>query len=162
MKNTGTDFENILDTQHAAYHAQGRAYLEKTSQPIKVFGPPGHKRVIHLDNPFLDFTGCWIERGGRSIHIEAKVTGEPRLAIYSETGLKVKQMHALHAWHKAGAAVGVLWFHQGAARLLTLTQIEAARESGRGSVRWERAYTLYQTKELVFWDYLTALGALYP
>jgi hypothetical protein len=161
MKNGGTEFENILETQHEAYLAQGRAKLEKISQPIKVFGPRGHQKIVHLDNPFLDFSGSWIERGGRNLHIEAKVTGEPRLPIYSEIGLKVKQMNALHAWHKAGAAVGVLWFHEGTARLLTITQIEAARAEGRGSVRWERAYPLRQTTPLVFWDYLLALGALY-
>lgn len=162
MKNNGTTFEMILETQHQAYAVQGRAKIEKLSQPVKVFGPPGRQRVVHLPNPFLDFTGCWMEHGNRSIHIEAKTTVPARLPIYNDTGIKTTQMEALHAWNKAGAAVGVLWFHEGATRLLTLAQIEAARAEGRGSVRWERAYPLYQTGELVFWDYLTALKALYP
>lgn len=162
MKNNGTTFEMILETQHEAYAVQGRAKLEKLSQPVKVFGSPGRQRVVHLPNPFLDFTGCWMEAGNRSLHIEAKSTVQPRLPIYNDTGIKTTQMDALHAWHRAGAAVGVLWFHAGTTRLLSLSQIEAARAEGKGSVRWEKAYTLYQTTDLIFWDYLTALRALYP
>jgi len=162
MKNTGTDFESILETQHAAYLAQGRAKIEKVSQPIRVFGPPGRQRVIHLPNPFLDFTGSWIERGGRAIHIECKVTGEPRLSFNSDTGIKPAQLEALIGWEAAGAAVGVLWFHAGRARLLTLPHILAAEHVGRKSVRWASAYDLPQGGDLIFWDYLAAFAALWP
>lgn len=162
MRNRGTEFESILDTQHQAYEAQGRAVLEKLSQPIRVFGPPGGQKVVYLKNPFLDFTGTWKEKRGRSLHIEAKVTSEPRLALNSKTGLKVEQLLNLRRWEAAGAAVGVLWHHLGQTRLLTLAQIDLALAEVRGSVRFEKAYRLHQTSDLVFWDYLLPLAALYP
>lgn len=162
MKNDGSTFEQILATQHEAYEAQGRARICQVSPPCRVFGTPGRQRVVMLDNPFVDFVGSWLERGGRSIHIEAKVTGKPILGFNNDTGIKVKQLENLQRWEKAGAAVGVLWCHRGEAKLLTLNQILAARAEGRGSVQWDRAYTLYQPSDLVFWDYLTALSAIYP
>lgn len=162
MKNTGSIFEEVLSAQHEAYLAQGRAKIEQVSPPCKVFGAPGRQRVILLENPFLDFTGSWIERSGRTLHIEAKATSEPRLGINNATGIKPHQLNNLVAWEKAGAAVGVLWYHAGTARLLTLNQILAALADSRGSVRWEKAYALHQTTDLVFWDYLTALAVIYP
>ena len=162
MKNGGAQFEEILATQHEAYEAQGRARLHKVSPPCLVFGTPGRQRVVLKENPFLDFVGSWTERGGRSIHVEAKMTATPRIGINNATGIKPDQLVNLQKWEASGSAVGVLWFHAGECRLLTLNQIFAARDEGRGSVRWGKAYRLYQTTDLVFWDYLTALAVIYP
>lgn len=162
MKNTGSTFEEILATQHEAYFAQGRAKIDKVSPPCKVFGSPGRQRVILLENPFLDFVGSWMEQKGRSIHVEAKVTSEPRLGINNATGIKPEQLNNLQRWERTGSAVGVLWYHAGSCRLLSLNQILAARAEGRGSVRWEKAYILHQTADLVFWDYLPALAVICP
>lgn len=162
MKNNGSQFEEILGTQHEAYEVQGRARLHKVSPPCLVFGTPGRQRVILKENPFLDFIGSWIERGGRSMHLEAKMTGEPRLGINNATGIKPQQLINLKAWEDSGAVVGVLWYHAGECRLLSLAQIFAALGDGRHSVRWEKAYKLYQTTDLVFWDYLPALAVIYP
>lgn len=162
MKNQGTEFEEILHTQHDAYAARGVASLEKVTQPIKVFGPPGRQKVIHLANPFLDFVGVWKERDGRAIFLEAKVTSQPRLALADDDGLKTHQLNALQRWHDAGAAVGLLWHHRGRTRFFPLGTIWAARESGRKSLAWADGLDLEQDGDLVFWDYMPILRRLYP
>lgn len=163
MRNQGTEFEQILETQHAAYAVRGLATLHKTSQPVKVFGGRGAPlRVIHLVNPFLDFVGCWKEQGGRSMHIEAKMTSQPRLPIWNDTGLKPQQIENLQAWHDAGAAVGTLWHHAGQTKFVTLAAIYQAREDGRESIPWAAGHKLHQTDDLIFWDYLPILRVLYP
>lgn len=110
MKNTGTDFETTLQGVMDAYKRLGKLRMVKAAPPIRVFGPPGRQRVIMLPNPFLDFVGTWVERGGRMVMIEAKRTREARLPL-SDSGLKESQRAAMLNWTVSGAVSFVLWNH---------------------------------------------------
>ena len=163
-KNTGTEFEAHVALVCDCYRAQGRADITKVEPPIKtLFIGPGKTKVIHLENPYLDFIGAWTERGGRALHIEAKTTQAPRLAVGADNGISADQIANLKRWHNAGAAVGVLWEHAGQVRFVTLTAIDHAREiEERASVQWSKAYPIPQGEGFVSFDFLAILAVLYP
>lgn len=163
-KGTGTSFEEHVQIVAAAYEVQGRAALSKQSAPVLVL--MGGRKVIPLKNPYLDFSGTWIERGGRALHIEAKASKVPRLPIYVETkgaGLTTEQIESLERWRTAKAAVLVLWEHDGEVRGVTLSHIYKARdEENRMSVPWAWAYPIPKGEGLVSFDFLALLAQLYP
>lgn len=163
-KNTGTDFETHVALVCDAYRAQRRADITKVEPPTKtLFIGPGRTKTIHLENPYLDFVGAWTERGGRAVHIEAKTTQAPRLPVGNDAGVSAEQLTNLKRWHAAGAAVGVLWEHDGQVRFVTITAIEHARTvEDRASVKWANAYPIPPGDGFVSFDFLAILSVLYP
>ena len=109
LRNDGRRFEKMLEHIFDAYRSTKEMDVRKTEPPCRTVGT-GHKRqVIFLENPWTDFTGCWTERSGRMIALEAKSTSEDRLSIGKSGGVTERQFLALMDWAAAGAAVGVLW-----------------------------------------------------
>lgn len=150
--NRGTEFERELETIFSAYLAQGRACIKKIDAPTKVMG----KRVIFLENPWLDFGGAWTERGGRLIKIEAKTTEEPTLRIGGTGGLTESQWGNAMDWQRAGALVLILWRYKGEIRVTTPAMaMHACRENDRKSLRWCDAHPLPTGHGWVRFDPLT-------
>lgn len=105
--------------------------IKKVEQPIRIFGG----RTIHLENPFLDFVGCWTERLGRSIFFEAKSTTKDRLQVGSG-GLSDKQLDSIHRWKVSGAVTFLLWEVGGKCRFWTEGMI-LQQTSDRRHLRFE-------------------------
>ncbi len=103
----GRGFEQQVENSAAHYERQQILLLRKVEPPTRVVGGGAARKVIFLDNPFLDFVGSWTERGGRMIVLEAKETHEPRLSYGG--GLTERQLEAMHRWWQVGAAVGLVW-----------------------------------------------------
>lgn len=156
------DFEGLLTIAGEAYEAQGRAVFRKVDPPTV---QRGRFLVQKKDgNPFLDFVGCWKERGGRALFFEAKETREdnPRLGIAVEGGgVTPKQMENLELWRDAGAAAFVLWYHVGQVRMATLEILENARLDGK-SLKWRDALKIPEGQGLIPYDFLTAARYLFP
>ena len=124
-KSTGSEFQKLLEAVFEGYEKRGMARLRKVEMPVKVFGPPQKRKVVFLENPWLDYAGTWTELGGRMLIIEAKSTEGQRLEI-GEGGITSKQMDNLQAWHRAGAAVAIVWHCRGDVRVITAATIRAA------------------------------------
>lgn len=156
---TGTTFEARIKAVCDCYLASGRAYFEKVDPPtVKT-----QYRTIYKDNPFLDFVGSWIERGGQSIHIEAKSNSKTALPISADKdGVSVEQIESLEKWQAANAAVGILWEHKGEVRFVTLAMMEDAKAENIKSVPWARAYRIPKGAGAVEFDFLAILTVLYP
>ena len=162
-KNTGTTFEDHVAICCDVYRAQGRADITKVTPPSRcLFIGPGRQKTILLENPYLDFVGTWTERGGRAIHLEAKTTQAARLPVGNDAGVNAEQLANLDRWHRAGAAVGVLWEHGSEVRFVSLTALQHAREvEERVSVRWEKAYQIPPGEGFLSFDFLAVLSKLY-
>lgn len=115
-RNDGRRFEKELEIICTKYAGNGWMRLKKVEQPIKTFGPPQARCVIHLLNPYLDAVGTWTERGGRMVTFEAKSTIKPQLRL-GDGGLSANQMTNIHLWDHAGAVTFLLWEFKGVCRL---------------------------------------------
>jgi penicillin-binding protein-related factor A (putative recombinase) len=158
-RNDGTGFENSLAGVLRCYASAGQMRVKKVSQPIKVFGPPGNQRVIHLENPFLDFVGAWTERGGRMIMFEAKSTIEPKLQLGSK--LSDNQAASLHLWDVANAVSFLLWEHRGAVRLWTDWMIAEQATEWR-HLKFERGVVVPAGLGFVLWDFRKVMLQIWP
>lgn len=156
----GRPFEAYLEMIFAAYAAQGRAQIEKVAPPTAMVGGPGRWRPVHLLNPFLDYTGTWTERGGRSLHLEAKSTEKHLLPVGVEGGVTAEQMAALERWQKAGAVAAVLWSHNGEVRIATHDLLALQRAEGRGSIRFADAFPVLAGVGMTTDDILATIAAL--
>lgn len=163
-KNSGTSFEDHVEIVCDYYRAARSADITKVEPPTRtLFIGPGKTKIIHLENPYLDFVGTWTARGGKAIHLEAKTTDTPRLPVGNKAGVDAQQLASLHRWHNAGAAVGVLWQHMGKVRFVTLTALQHALEvEERASVAWTKAYPIPAGPDMLSFDFLPILAALYP
>lgn len=132
---TGKDFEKLLEAIFTGYHNRGIAKIEKVDPPVRVVGGGKARRIIFLENPWLDYAGTWSEMGGRMLILEAKSTEDERLEI-GEKGITTKQMENLAKWHRYGAAVAILWGHKGAVKVITMATIQAAESMGLKSFNW--------------------------
>mgnify|MGYP001604299036 CR=1 FL=1 len=110
--NTGKPFEHALEKIAAQYASRGLLSLRKVDPPLRYVGAS----IVHMANPFTDFIGCWSERGGRALFVEAKSTREPKLPV-GKSGLTSAQIDAMHCWSAAGAAAFLLWECRGEVRL---------------------------------------------
>lgn len=153
--NTGKGFEALLDKIHAAYEGRGIASLSKAEPPVKIIGGGLARKIIPMRNPFVDYIGAWHTEGGRALFIEAKSTAEPRLPVGGDDGLKLQQVESLNRWHRAGAAVGVLWLHAADVRLVSLDIINAQRS--RKSITWDEADVIPPGPGFIIYDYLSLL-----
>jgi len=136
---TGKDLERLIakSAQHGERH--GLLCLEKVDPPVAVHGPKNRKKVIFLENPWLDFTGAWTEAGGRAIVIEAKAIVGLSLAVNRAGGVTAAQYTALIRWAHAGAVAGVIWWDGSSCKWITAAELEAAVVfEGKKSIRTEK------------------------
>lgn len=130
MSGRGKEFERHLTDLAADYERRRLLVMRKLDPPTRVIGPG---KIIYMRSPFVDFSGSWTERAGRSIHIEAKETHDNKLGVgaSASSGITVNQVHNLHVWHQAGAVAAVCWKSPDANYLLPITVIdELTRRSG--------------------------------
>lgn len=100
LTNTGGAAQKLFEMAAATYEQQGLLMLRKTDPPVRhVRG-----RVIFLDNPWLDYAGCWAERGGPMLCLEVKSTVKTRL------DLSDVQRGSVMKWELFGAVVAVIWY----------------------------------------------------
>jgi penicillin-binding protein-related factor A (putative recombinase) len=153
---TGKDFEKTLADVFAAYERRGVAKIRKVDPPVRVIGGGKFRKIVFLENPWLDYAGTWTEFGGRQLIIEAKSTDDPRLEI-GEKGITETQIDNLLDWHRYGAAVGIVWHHKGAVRVITSATIEHAKDYGIKSFKWRHLPAVQQGEGFILWDVLEAI-----
>ena len=153
----GGELERTLEAIHGVYRMTRRAKVHKVDPPVRIVGGGGARRIIFLENPFVDYVGAWTERNGRMLAIEAKETTEPRLDM-ATAKLSGTQQLALTQWRDSGALALVCWRHEGEIRLVTIAIMLAEQAAGRASVRWSRAVPLLRTE--VPHDYLETADRL--
>jgi len=123
--NDGRPFQTLIESILKQYQSAGSLRVKKVEPPTRIIGGGKFARkVIHLANPYLDYLGCWSDRGGRMVTFEAKSTREPRLPLWTN-GVTENQIVALRLWEKAGAVTFVLWEHAGEVRLFRNHEIDA-------------------------------------
>lgn len=151
--NTGKQLESTLESVHRRYRKQGVADIEKIDPPVKVLGGGIKRRVVFLENPWLDYGG--VIAGGMAVHLEAKSTDGGTLPCGGDNGITDTQYKAMRRWQATGAVVGCLWycFEYQEARIVTVEDIEITLEH-RKSVKWETARPFENSKSF---DYLPAL-----
>jgi penicillin-binding protein-related factor A (putative recombinase) len=137
-RNDGRAFENALEAIFTRYQSHGLMRVKKCEPPCKVTGFGAFRRVIFLENDYLDFVGSWNERGARFTTLEAKSTSKPVLPLNQKGGLTTKQVDALRHWTRAGCVAAVLWEHRGEVKLVRSELVEATLYR-RKSLRWEDA-----------------------
>lgn len=155
--NTGKEFESTLEAVFEGYRKRGIADVQKVDPPVRVVGPPKFKRVILLENPWLDFVGTWTEMGGRMLVIEAKSTEEPRLEL-GDGGFTKAQQDAMARWHRSGALTGLVWYHGGAVKVITHGMVQMALEMGVKSFKWRHLPGTPKGEGWVLWDVLEVLA----
>jgi len=158
-RNNGSRFEEQIGTILKVYASRGFMRCRKVEQPIKTFGPPGRQRVVHLENPFLDFVGAWTERSGRAIFFEAKSTSEPKLRL-GTGGLSETQAASLHLWEVANAVTFLLWEYDGDVRLWTNRMIAAQSKEWR-HLKFENGKIIPPGIGFVFWDFRSVMTTLW-
>lgn len=131
--NDGRAWQNEVLKIAAAYRYSGVLKMEKVDAPNKFIG----QRVIPVRNPYPDFVGCW-HRNGRMIAVEAKSTGDDRLAIDCKSGgLTTNQCTLLRDWRAAGAIAGVLWRFKTRARWVDQEQVGHEVLAGERALRFD-------------------------
>lgn len=150
-KNDGREFQKRVLKSAEEYQANRVLRIKKVDPPLRYIGPG---KMLHLENPFLDFVGVWNERGGRAIFIETKsTTGSARLPL-GQGGLTDKQVLSLHRWALFGAVSFLLWENksEGSVILFTAVQIDQvvrdASEGGRKHLRAEDGVLIPQIPKL--------------
>ena len=156
--NDGKRFEKLLKQVADVYFHKKVLRLEKCDPPVRIIGPG---KVQFLENPFSDFTGVWEERGGRALMIEAKSTKDGKLPI-GNGKLTDLQIDWLIRWHTVGAAVGVIWESDFRVGFLPIGTIEAIRQSGRRSIKFEEADPVPQGMGHILFDFAVNLRRWYP
>ena len=117
------------------YRHRGWLTLEKVDPPVRIV----QGRYIPQANPFLDFTGAWTERGGRSLHVEAKDVDTDSLKVDGSPGIGASQRENILRWCIAKATVFVLWHRRGEVMLLTPEIIQRAVIERKAGERRARA-----------------------
>lgn len=132
-RNDGKSFEALVATICGHYAARGILRARKVDPPTKTFGKG---KIIHLENPFLDFVGTWTERSGRALFFECKSTSSHRLP-FGAGGITDNQTESLRQWAYAGAVAFVLWEYKGLVKLIPQTVLGLALAKGARSIMWE-------------------------
>ena len=122
-RNDGRAFEGQLETIATQYVSKRIMRIKKCEQPLRIMGKRPFIKVVFMENPFLDFTGSWMERGGRMICFEAKSTTKPVLPIGGDNGMKQSQIDAMGYWLAAGAVSFLLWECKGVVKFVTYAEI---------------------------------------
>lgn len=158
----GGTFEQAIQATCDAYASANIAFVKKSDPPTKVIRPPGRRPlVIQLENPYLDFTGAWLEQGGRMITVEAKNNEKPSLPVGDKItdGISTSQLMNAAIWEAAGAAVLFLWQREGQVRYLTVRMVREAT-ADRKSVPWAAAKPVPQGEGFILIDFLAILRDL--
>lgn len=167
--NTGKRFENMVSASAAHYQAEGLLRIKKVEPPTRIVGGGQARRVIFMENPFLDWVGAWTERRGRAVFIECKSTGEGKLP-FDGNGVTTLQLDAMRNWSNAGAVAFVLWEWKDRIKVVPVSIFKAARDAvriGQGfkHLKWDEVSddllaTVYATKIPV--DFLPAMRKVWP
>lgn len=160
----GGAFEQEIESTAEAYQVAGLAYIQKIDPPVKVLRQGKKTIVILKKNPYLDFVGCWHERGGRMLMFEVKKNEKLSLPIGEKVkdGISEEQLDSATMWAAAGAIVFFLWSRKGQTRFLTPAMCRASYNSGRKSIRWVDAHQVPQGPGFALIDFLAILRVLYP
>lgn len=110
-KNDGKWLEQLIQVSADRYEAAGVLTLKKNEPPCRIIGSGSSRKVIFLDNPWLDFSGNWTERAARHLLVEVKSNDDKTLRIQQDNGLTTRQCKALRNWIDRGSAAMVLWGH---------------------------------------------------
>lgn len=155
----GQGFQTRLESIFAGYRKAGIADIEKIDPPVKIMGGGKFRRVIFMENPWLDFGGTWSQQGGRAIFIEAKSTEKDRLSLGS--GVSDNQIKALRRWTKSGAVAGVAWLHSNQIKIIPAIELLSAWDAGAKSIRWQHLPAVERGLGLIEFDILGALAERY-
>ena len=171
--NTGKAFEAEIERVLIQYQASGILRMKKVDPPLRYIGPG---KVLHLANPFVDFVGCWTERGGRMVVMECKSTKrkmqgieldigiqrEPRLPL-GDDGLTDRQVDALRHWSAAGAVAFVLWRHGDTdTMLLPWPAIRAVAAAGqRRHLLWSDGHLVRRGLGFVTVDFVAEMRRIF-
>jgi hypothetical protein len=165
--NDGRAFEERIQT--TLTHYAGIMRVKKVDPPSRVMGGGAARRVIFLENPFLDFGGAWTARGGRAIFFEAKSTKDHKLRFDQSGGLTTKQLDAVRHWHNAGAVTFALWeWKDVGVKLLPGWFLADLRDRARAGYEWK--HVLWAQSDLVvsqgagyrLVDFLPVIEKLWP
>jgi len=180
--NTGKPFESEIERVLIQYQSAGILRMKKVDPPLRYIGPG---KVLHLANPFVDFVGCWTERGGRMIAMECKSTkrkpkpnretfAEPRLPLgevfaeprlpLGDGGLTERQVDALRHWSAAGAVAFLLWRHGDAdTALIPWPAIRAVVAAGqRRHLLWSDGVLVRRGLGFVTVDFVAEMRKVFP
>jgi penicillin-binding protein-related factor A (putative recombinase) len=154
----GQAFQTRLASTLSGYRRAGIADLQKIDPPVRVYGTGIGRRVVFLENPWLDYAGTWTARGGRAIHLEAKATEGERLPI-GKAGVSESQLAALRRWTAAGAVAAVIWGHADEMRVVTAQALLAAWDAGAKSIQWRHLPAVHRGTGLIEFDILGEIEA---
>lgn len=148
-----TRIESILEQ----YAKQGRAKIRKIDPPLKVMGTGPRRKVIFLENPWLDYGGVWTERHNRAIQIEVKHTEDERLPL-GTSGVSHNQIRAIRDWTEAGTITAVAWVRATEIRIIPGHELLMAWDAGAKSLRWRHIPPCPRGEGFVEFDILSDLA----
>lgn len=139
-KNDGRDFQ--VEIENSLIRVSEFIRLRKVDPPVKILGGGKFRKVIFLPNPFLDYVGCWRERGGRAVFMEAKATSKDQLAFNSSGGITENQMDSMKQWTAAGGIAFVLWRCPSGVALITyallrICEIQNQSREAHKHIKWD-------------------------
>lgn len=145
-------FEDNIEKVLTQYSHQELMLIKKVEPPTRTLGSGFKRRVIYLENPFLDFIGAWREQGGRLVCFEAKHTDKPRLPL-NDSGLKETQRQAMRSWYNYLGVTFALWGYAGEVRFVSVHLVMQTWRAGAKSIEWEQAEVIPQGKGFVLFDF---------
>lgn len=154
--NDGRSFEKDIVRHCQIYAEQGHGYFQKVEPPVRVIGWGPNRKVIFLENPFLDFCGVLCQHGGRACHFELKSTSEPTLHCGEKNGFHRRQREALSEWRRHHAAAFLLWEYNFQVRIFFECMIAAGMEE-RKSLVFDDGLKVPAGNGFLFWDFLAVL-----
>ena len=153
--NDGRPFQTLLESILKQYQSDGRLRMKKVEPPTRIV----RGRILYLENPFLDYIGCWSDRGGRLVTFEAKSTRESRLPLWSN-GVTKKQIDVLRLWESAGSVAFVLWEYSGDVRLIRYSAIKEALVE-RKHLKLEDGVLVPRGEKWIMHDFLKVMEELW-
>lgn len=161
-RNDGRGFQAEIAMTTQTYRARGIATIAKTDPPTRVVGGGLGRRIIYMENPWLDYLGVWTAHHGRALLIEAKAV-DGRLPFKASGGLSETQWIAMKAWRRAGAACCLLWRQKGRVCLYTPERLAEADAREDLSLCFEDGLPVPQGEGMAIWDFLPVLeNAIWP
>lgn len=159
--NQGKGLQGEIERIAIEYQRKGILWLKKIDPPCRIVGKGINRKVIFLENPWLDFQGIWTRHNGRAISLEAKMTDEPKLQ-FGKGGLTDTQLLSMGTHSAHGAATGVLWMFGGAIRFLAYGTLQAIQRNGARHAKWDQATEIQRGLGFITWDFERILQLFYP
>lgn len=158
--NDGREFQAKVMASADLYREKNLLRMDKVDPPVRVVGSGQFRKVLFMENHFLDFIGSWTERAGRMVAIEAKSTAVPSLGIPAR--LTDRQREWLLRWHNSGAAVGVLWeWKDNGTVFLPIGQIQSVWKTGRRHIKFDECERVAQGQGFLLVDFIQNLRKWY-